>query len=277
MDTQVFKSSKAHVFDLSSKEHVFTKRILNNLTIQKGAREGRLDEPKAPNRHELGRIEQIALAKDQGLPIPSDKRHPKRAMSAPGGGRRDSSIRISAATESIGGLSRPQTAISTDRLQPHLSARTETSVGQDSSRRRAGGSKQNGFGIAPRKLLRQVMYSNSDTHREDFPLAPGQYNISLGNIHWRRDLESNNSQQYLTHHKTVPVYSFGRPKRASPIKKKEPERVARFPGPTTYTLPDLWSKYPIKGKSFAAVTKDEEDSRFGNFVNAAKDMEFLGS
>lgn len=270
---------------MTSGEDRITARILSHLSGAFDVGFNGKRTKRAPNRHELGRIEQLAYAKDQGLKALPAKSFQKRAQSAPGGRRpgveRSPSpppARTLASGESVSALNRPLTAHSTSSLHPLSSA-----ASRDTSRRRTGAWKGgNGFGIAPRKFLRQVMYSNSDTHRESFPLAPGQYDISLGSIHWRRDLESNQSQQYLSKHKTVPVYSFGKPQSFKTPKSKGKDKDAsmlifEFPGPCHYTLPDPWARYEVQGMSFTAnsTTSDEGESRFGNFVKRAKDMEIL--
>lgn len=275
---------------MTSKESRFADRILGLIGDVGAGFDGLSGQKRAPNRHELVKIEQLAYAKDQGLKAPLSRSLPKRAQSAPGCRRPAAEgmpsstslgMRANAAGESLS-FNRPQTAHSTNSLRPLSSAGSRSAMisGRDSSRRRPS-SRQNGFGIAPRKLLRQVLYSNSDTHRESFPLAPGQYDISLGGIHWRRDLESNQSQQYLSKHKTVPVYSFGKPqivKGKSKEKDANPDSMFQHPGPGYYTLPDLWARYDTKGMSFTAThtsIANEGESRFGNFVKKAKDMEIL--
>eukprot|EP00746_Dinoflagellata_sp_MGD_P006362 gnl/MRDRNA2_/MRDRNA2_112403_c0_seq1.p1 gnl/MRDRNA2_/MRDRNA2_112403_c0~~gnl/MRDRNA2_/MRDRNA2_112403_c0_seq1.p1 ORF type:complete len:272 (+),score=53.74 gnl/MRDRNA2_/MRDRNA2_112403_c0_seq1:43-858(+) len=271
---------------MSSKESRFADRILGALIGDfDGGLDGLSGQKRAPNRHELVKIEQLAYAKDQGLKAPLSRSLPKRAQSAPGcrrpaaEGMPSLAMRANAGGESLS-FNRPQTAHSTNSLRPLSSAGSRSAMisGRDSSRRRPGASRQNGFGIAPRKLLRQVLYSNSDTHRESFPLAPGQYDISLGGIHWRRDLESNQSQQYLSKHKTVPVYSFGKPQIGkSKEKDGNPDSMFQMPGPGYYTLPDPWARYDAKGMSFTATHTSNfvDESRFGNFVKKAKDMEIL--
>jgi hypothetical protein len=86
----------------------------------------------------------------------------------------------------------------------------------------------------------------------------------------------------LSKHKTVPVYSFGKPPTAkgkSKDKDMDLDSMRQFPGPGYYTLPDPWARYEVKGMSFTATntsnTSDEGESRFGTFVKRAKDMEIL--